>query len=179
MMNHNTEITTNGVNGRCSQSTTASPGRSPVAHADSDQAGIGRHHNTGPSEEAANLRMKFSREDNITVMECYYTSDPSRRGYIKRMAEIWRENGRMALTDQRLADQARVIIRKKYLTDVELMDIERRVNNVADQSGSGEEEEEVRDRDAAASQPEVVIRSEEGRNEGNEAGLTVEQKELI
>ena len=74
MMNHNPEITTIGVNGRCSQSTTASPGRSPVAHADSDQAGIGRHHNTGPSEEAANLRNELHNLDmtNSFDREAYY-----------------------------------------------------------------------------------------------------------
>ena len=35
--------------------------------------------------------MKYIRVDNIKVMKCYYLSEFDKRGYMKRMARIWRE----------------------------------------------------------------------------------------
>ena len=46
--------------------------------------------------------MKYTKDDNIKVMKCYYLSEPSKRGYIKRMARIWRELSGFELTEGRL-----------------------------------------------------------------------------
>ena len=127
MMNHNINRNTNGVNGRHSQAMDASPGRFPVANAISDQAGTGRHQDTGQTAGSLTQRTKYTRQDNIMIMECYYTSEPERRGYIKRMSQLWQNRGGNVVTDQRLADQARAIIRKKWLTEVELLEIKERV----------------------------------------------------
>ena len=53
----------------------------------------------GPGRHPATARMKWSRDMNITVMECYYLSKPvdeSGRpviGYRQRMHAIWKERG--------------------------------------------------------------------------------------
>ena len=81
----------------------ASPGKCPTVGQD------------GPGRHPATARMKWSRDMNITVMECYYLSKPvdeSGRpviGYRQRMHAIWKERGLPKKTEQRLCDQARAI----------------------------------------------------------------------
>ena len=43
------------------------------------------------------------------VMRCFYRSEPTKRGYRKRMLSIWKELGVFEISEQRLADQARAI----------------------------------------------------------------------
>ena len=38
-------------------------------------------------------------------MRCFYQSNPTKRGYKKRMMKIWREIGVFEITEQRPADQ--------------------------------------------------------------------------
>ena len=178
MMNHNQNINANGVNGRHSQAMDASPGRFPVADADTDQAGTGRQHDTGQNAGSANQRAKYSRQDNIKIMECYYISEPSKRGYMKRMGQLWRDRGGMNVTDQRLTDQARAIIKKGWLTNVELLQIEERMRQGEIGENSIRVEIEDEQTMAAISQSEVVNGSEE-REQNNFETLTEEQKELV
>ena len=67
------------------------------------------------------IRKKWSREENMFVIECHYRSVPSRRGYRKLMLDLWREKG-MFLVDQ--SNQTR---KRGWLTDLELEDIVRRI----------------------------------------------------
>lgn len=63
-------------------------------------------------------------------MECYIGSDPSKIGYTKRMMPIWREIGVYETrTEQRLADQGRVISRNAWLTDMKIEELIRKVVN--------------------------------------------------
>jgi len=55
------------------------------------------------------LRTDWTKELNKIVMWCYFKSDPKRRGFRKRMLDIWKEKGLFELTEQKLAGQARVI----------------------------------------------------------------------
>ena len=74
----------NGVNGSGTGETgeAASPGRCPT---------VGQG---GPSRHPATSRMKWSRDMNIAVMECYYLSQPVDesgrpvRGYRQRMHAV-------------------------------------------------------------------------------------------
>ena len=59
-------------------------------------------------------------------MRCFYQSDPTRRGYQKRMIAIWREIGTFEITEQRLVYHARVIRINEQLTEVELEEIRRK-----------------------------------------------------
>ena len=60
-------------------------------------------------------------------MRCFYQSDPTRRGYQKRMIAIWREIGTFEITEQRLANQVGVISTNVWLTEVELEEIRRKI----------------------------------------------------
>ena len=68
-----------------------------------------------PRRHPATARLKWSRDMNIAVMECYYLSKPvdeSGRpviGYRQRMHAVWKERGLPKITKQRLCDQARAI----------------------------------------------------------------------
>ena len=100
-----------------------SSGRCPV----DEQRRPDRHHVTA--------RLSWNREVNIAVMECYFLSKQMDeegkpiRGYRKRMHAIWKERHRMVVTEQRLCDQARMIKKNGWLTNLELEDIKRRVLN--------------------------------------------------
>ena len=93
----------NGVNGTGMSCEGPSPGRCSPAQ----QRGPGRHH--------ATARMKWNKEVNKVVMECFYRSKPSDeegkpiRGYRQRMFREWRVRGMFESTEQRVSDQARAI----------------------------------------------------------------------
>ena len=66
-------------------------------------------------------------------MECYFLSRPLEeegkpvRGYRRRMHNIWKEQYRTEITEQRLCDQARMIRKNEWITKVELGNIRRKV----------------------------------------------------
>ena len=75
------QITSNGVNeAGTSSGEGLSHGRCPVE----EQRRPGRHQATA----RIGLRKKWSREENMLVMECYYKRVPNRRGYRKRMLDL-------------------------------------------------------------------------------------------
>lgn len=59
----------------------------------------------------------------------YYksTSELIRRGYRKRMMEIYRDKGVFEINEQRLVDQARAIIVSQLLSEVELEEVRRAI----------------------------------------------------
>ena len=68
-------------------------------------------------------RRTWTREENQLVLECYIRSNPSQRGYRKRMMEIWQEGSTFQTTSQSLADQVRTIMKKGWFSDLELLEI--------------------------------------------------------
>ena len=68
-------------------------------------------------------RRTCTREENKLVLECYFRSNPSQRGYRKRMFEIWQECSTFQTTSQRLADQVRTITKKGWFSGLELLEI--------------------------------------------------------
>ena len=114
------QITNNCVNeARTNNGEGLSHGRCPVE----EQRRPGRHQATART----GIRKKWSREENMFVMECYYRSVPSRRGYRKRMLDLWREKSMFIVTEQRLVDQSNQIRKRGWLTDLELEEIIRRI----------------------------------------------------
>ena len=87
----------NGVNGTGTQQ---GEGVAPGTQGVSDPAPAGRHHATGRTKQ----RMKWEKEVNKIVIECWIRSEPTKRKFRKRMKEIWDEIGIFAVTEQRLAD---------------------------------------------------------------------------
>ena len=122
----NDDSSMNGVNGNGTGETgkAASPSRCPTV----GQGGPGRH--------PATARIKWSRDMNIAVMECYYLSKPvdeSGRpviGYRQRMHAVWKERGLPKITEQRLCDQARAITKNEWFISIELDEIRRRMTTV-------------------------------------------------
>ena len=76
----------------------------------------------------------WTREDNQLALHCYFRSNPTQRGYWKRMMEIWQALSNFQTTIQRLADQVRTIIKKGWFSDLEIIEIHQKIND--QQSGT-------------------------------------------
>ena len=64
-----------------------------------------------------------SQEENRVVMQCNYKSEYGRNGYRKRIDLIRNEMEMFNVTEQRLVDQKNNILKRKWLSDLELADI--------------------------------------------------------
>ena len=87
------------------------------------------------------VRRRWTKKEKKLVMRCFYQSEPTRRGYRKRMITVWREIGTFEITEQRLVDQARVTRINQWLTEVELEGIQRKILT----QRNGEENQEIND----------------------------------
>ena len=54
-------------------------------------------------------------------------SEPKIRGYRKRMLSLWLQNGMFWVSEQRLVDQANIICRNSWMTELEIEELERKV----------------------------------------------------
>ena len=85
-----------------------------------------------PGRHPATARLKWTKEINKLVMECFFLSKPFDdngkpvRGYRQRMYRIWKEKCPFEVTEQRLTDQARAIRKNGWLSDIELEEIQRK-----------------------------------------------------
>ena len=111
--------TNNGVKGTSSPSGDPSPGRDSVAQ----QRGPSRYEATANTSRTRK-RLQWTIEDNKETMFCYYQSEPTKRGYRKRLNEIWQaRNNKPNITEQNLADRAKLIQKKQWMTKVQLDEI--------------------------------------------------------
>ncbi len=163
-MNQNRNVN-NDVNGTGTSSEGASSGRCSVEE------------QRRPGRNQATARMKWTKEMNIVVMECFYSANPFDengvpiRGYRQRMYREWRERGMFNTSEQRLSDQARAIRKNGWLSEVELEAIRRRLAQ-----RSEEEQQEVNDiihgEEALPS-----LNNAEVENEANAAEIAIEVNE--
>ena len=116
----------NGVNEYGINDEVVSPGRCPA-----DQQ---RRPGRNPTA-AGNTRKKWTRVENEVAMECYLRSEPEKRGYRKRVAELWRQKDMAEISEQRLMDQIRQIKKKGWLSQLE---IERIKRNIVEKEVGGE-----------------------------------------
>ena len=106
------------------------------------------------------------------MFECYIRSEPERRGYRKRMLDLWvarNTNDELnEVSEQRLADQVRQIKIKKWLENVEQEEIALRVRNESQETdhnpadGSNrnttpETQEENRDQNNAPPEEDPIV----------------------
>ena len=98
----------NDVNGTGTPCEGPSSGRSLVA----------QQHEPGRNPTTA--RKTWSKNDNKQAMMSYFKSEPLKRGYRKRMLEIWKEIGTFDLKEQQLADQVRSIRKNSLMSEVEM-----------------------------------------------------------
>ena len=82
----------NGVNETGTLGESTSPGRV----LGEQQLTPGRHQAT------ARARTKWNKEVNRIVTRCFYMSEPSRRGYRRRMLGIWKERGVFEVSEHAL-----------------------------------------------------------------------------
>ena len=94
-------------------------------------------------------------------MECYFKSRPDVRGYRRRMHNIWMDSGGFDISEQRLADQVRIIRRDKWFREEELDEIketiheeERRSNDEEGNEGLDEQMSPVPPREIAQIEPD-------------------------
>jgi len=91
-------------------------------------------------------RHVWTKAEQIILMECYYDSNPTVFGYVKRLHDHWIMKNMENYSQQHLADQARSIIRRKVLSEIELEEIHRRVTTKSAEEvlcpPRGEEDEE-------------------------------------
>ena len=71
--------------------------------------------------------MKQEKAVKKIVFECWIRSDPTKIKYRQRLKKIWDEIGVFLVTEQKLADQARQIRTNKWLTDMEIKEIKRKL----------------------------------------------------
>ena len=127
----------NGVNGTGVFDEGTSPGRV----AGGQQPAPGRYPATAAQESGSRKgRRKWSVEENRVLMECYFKSK-EKRGYRQRMLRLWEEKEMVEVTEQRLADQARTILKSKWFTTVELEEIKKNNGNCDEQNGKAVVEE--------------------------------------
>ena len=88
-----------------------------------DQAPTGHHQATDQTRR----RLKWEKEVNRIVIECWVRNEPTKRGYRQRMKRFSDEKGVFEVREQRLADQARAIRTNDWLTKVEIEEIKRDV----------------------------------------------------
>ena len=72
-------------------------------------------------------RKTWAREDNQLALHCYFRSNPTQRGYRKRMMEIWQELFNFQTTSQRLADQVRTIMKNGWFSELEIIEIHQKI----------------------------------------------------
>ena len=114
----NTQIRDNDVNG-----TGTDPG-------EGSSSGRGtRGQQQVPGRQQATARKTWNKEVNKRIMRCYIESNPSARGYRKRILAIWKEIGVFEVTEQRLADQVRAIKVNGWLSEVEIEEIRRNIKD--------------------------------------------------
>ena len=109
MVIHNYKIEDNDVN------ETGYEGLSSGSDGLPGQAPLGRQPATG--------RRKLNTEVNRVVMECYFESEATARGYRKKMPSAWKKREMVKVSEQNLADQVRAIKTNKWLSEVELEEI--------------------------------------------------------
>ena len=113
----------NGVNGTRPLGEGSSPGRCFLVQ----QREPGRHQVTA--------RMKWNKEVNKVVIECFYRSKPFDEegkpvsGCRQRMFREWTNRGLFESTEQRVCDQARAIRKNGWLSQLELEAIKRQVED--------------------------------------------------
>ena len=162
MSNHS--ISNNDVNGAGTSSEGPSSGRCSSG----EQRGPGRYPTTA--------RMRWNKELNKVVMECFYRSNPFNeegrpiRGYRQRMFREWRVRSMFDSTEQRISDQARAIRKNGWLSELELEMIKRKIEDER-QNENGNLEDEA--------QNEIVNEETEVRNDQEDDNYQVDDADVI
>ena len=80
-----------------------------------------------PGRNPTTAGKTWSKNDNKLAMMSYFKSEPLKRGYRKRMLEIWKEIGTFDLKEQQLANQVRSIRKNSLMSEVEMEELKRKI----------------------------------------------------
>ena len=89
----------------------------------SRQGNISCHH----VNPVISKRRKWTSQENKIVMECYLLNESKIRGYRKRMLTLCLQKGMFWVSEQRLVDQANAIHMSRWMTELEIEELERKV----------------------------------------------------
>ena len=121
------QIETNNANGyRLAQ-------QGPLSGRCSRQGNIGRHH----ANPVISKQRKWSSQKNNVVMQCCLLSEHKVRGSRKRTLSLWLNKGMFWVPEQRLVDQANLICRNCWMTELEIEELE---TNLTENDSCKEEE---------------------------------------
>lgn len=81
---------------------------------------------------APTAKQKWTYQENIQLMECYFKSKPDQMGYYSRLESIYAEATGKQKSAHYLGCRARDIIRKKWLTEVEIKKIKQSTETTRD-----------------------------------------------
>ena len=109
-------------------------------------------------------------------MEYHLRSEPTKRGFRKRMLAIWNDSGLFSATEQQLAGQVRCIKNRRWLSSVEIEEIQRAVDKESE-NGAGLTEVEEAESNVNAQHQETEIRQKEA-TESQGVDETEEELEL-
>ena len=62
-------------------------------------------------------------------MGCFFRSNPDVSGYRNRMYNLWKDMEMLQIAEQRLLHQKAYILKKNWLTDIELEEIKRLIED--------------------------------------------------
>ena len=89
---------------------------------------VGEPVHGGDKWASGSKRMKWTRTDNTTLMQCYFKSKPQEWGYMGRMRGLWMEmRPELPLTAKQLVAQRSNIVRKQLLSELEVEEIKQQV----------------------------------------------------
>ena len=124
-------------------------------------------------------RKTWTRKENQLAQQCYFRSNPSQRGYRKRMIEIWQECAKFQTTSQRLADQVRTI-KKGWFSVLELLEIHQKSNrqnyNTVPDTSNGVEQKQSNEKQLQTSANENTTSANDILPRNQEKTLLQEQK---
>jgi hypothetical protein len=121
-------------------------------------------------------RREWTKEFNKLLMEYHLRSEPTKRGFRKRMLAIWNDSGLFSATEQQLAGQVRCIKNRRWLSSVEIEEIQRAVDKESE-NGAGLTEVEEAESNVNAQHQETEIRQKEA-TESQGVDETEEELEL-
>ena len=87
-----------------------------------------KNDSTNPTNQRPK-RKTWTREDNQIALHCYFKCNPTKRGYRKRMMEIWQELSIFQTTSQRLTDQVRTIMKRGWFPELKIIEIHQSIND--------------------------------------------------
>ena len=114
----------------------------------------------GKNQPDDNRRTKWSKKMNKLVMQCNFKSYPSKRNSRKRIHVLWNEIGGFELIEQKLFGQERATRTNKWLSGLELEQLQREIRS--------EERKQSQQRYISEEKPEATVNEDRGEDTGEQ-----------